>query len=263
MKAASSAARVCTALLGVGIVASGCDVPQEEVLDQRDPATATAAAPTDEEMQQALGWPKFVKDAWNGVKDWFGGTEVPHDVRVKLCQGTGGILTSVSVFPCQNGVQRIQPSGLPVQWNRCEGGNGYEYSGNQCVFKDPNGKYMWHDGPSTPTAADNWLPNFRAADFRYVYMFWAPGQRHDYCYHHNPTTYGRSKADCDWEFLEQMLGMCNLNYDKDTTVNNWFHRPTCVATAGVMYEAVKHLGNDAWNATKTEAYYLDRNGQRW
>lgn len=64
---------------------------------------------------------------------------------------------------------------------------------------------------------------------------------HDYCYHHEPVTYGYSQRKCDDEFRKAMHQICGLDFKG---VLDWFNKGKCKAAAEVMWKAVDVVGQD-------------------
>jgi hypothetical protein len=186
---------------------------------------------------------------------------VSENERRRICAETRGLgLAHVSVQACVDGVQwvhadflDIEPS-LNSQPQLCEGGKGMDY-GIACVYADGRGQYYWDDGPSIPAAADGLLHVVLGhLTERYATLFWPAGQMHDYCYHHEPVTYGNSRSDCDDEFLGNMRGICNT--PRWSWLWDWFDLAKCHLAAITMYGFVRsELADPAWEATKTLVNY--------
>jgi hypothetical protein len=189
---------------------------------------------------------------------------MPHAVnfqeRLDICKATGGLgVTSIDVGPCSGGSQQVSPHGFPSQTQSCAGNaaTGGHYDQSQCIYKDREGLYFWDDGPSVPPEADNLLPArfFDSQDGRYAILFWPAGQKHDYCYHHNPTSYGHLKQNCDAFFLDNMNLICDQNF---SSTLSWFNKKACQASARIMYQAVVSAGETAYRTTKTDVNYENR-----
>eukprot|EP00887_Chlorella_sp_A99_P001322 scaffold14.g1322.t1 len=109
----------------------------------------------------------------------------------------------------------------------------------------------------------------------YNSLFWPAGMFHDWCCHHNPITYGKSKADCDAGLYETAMSVCAGGVDR------WFNQAhnggpsrdpaTCHLVAFLYYLGVatrlptdwaKKLIYDepgaAWQAANTKARVLGR-----
>ena len=76
---------------------------------------------------------------------------------------------------------------------------------------------------------------------------------HDYCYHHNGAQYALDKNDCDQQFFVDITAVCLQ--DHLDAEHAWFSVNSCKRQAGVMYEAVRRGGDDAWDAMDAEVAY--------
>ncbi len=68
---------------------------------------------------------------------------------------------------------------------------------------------------------------------------------HDFCYHHESSSNGQQKEDCDDKLLDDMFRTCEMK--KDTN--------SCYITARLFYWAVKVGGNRSWSCSNTKADY--------
>ena len=186
------------------------------------------------------------------------GSTVTWNMREQICTNTGGqrLVAKVKVSACVGGIQRIEPDGMPEQPQTCEGNiAASEYVGSpQCIYRDPDGLYMWDDGPSIPPEADAILatPLLSGPHKPYALIFWPAGQQHDYCYHHGRITYGYTREGCDDEFHATMRTICQQNHPWWSA----FNRQACLSAAAVMYDAVRVAGASAFNKTNTRVNYL-------
>ncbi|MBT4762172.1 MAG: hypothetical protein HOO06_10780 [Bdellovibrionaceae bacterium] len=71
---------------------------------------------------------------------------------------------------------------------------------------------------------------------------------HDFCYHHEPSTNGKSKIDCDKEFL------ANLNFQCSKHKSPF----KCRLTARTFYQAVARFGESSWQCSDVVADYPDK-----
>lgn len=78
-------------------------------------------------------------------------------------------------------------------------------------------------------------------------IFFAACRVHDFCYHHEPASYGKQKSTCDKEFYQNMQEICqnrnDLNY--------------CYYYANLFYYAVDKRGQKSWDCSNSEADYID------
>jgi hypothetical protein len=70
---------------------------------------------------------------------------------------------------------------------------------------------------------------------------------HDHCYHHEPSSNGKSKRDCDTKFLAHLETQCK----------NHPNRADCTRMAKRFYQAVALFGNSAWSCSDTQTNYPD------
>lgn len=83
-------------------------------------------------------------------------------------------------------------------------------------------------------------------DGSYGDLFFKACTLHDFCYHHEPVTSGKSKEECDSKFLKDSLATCNTQGDG---------RKRCKAMAYSFYLAVKAGGSKSWNCSKIPAQH--------
>lgn len=69
---------------------------------------------------------------------------------------------------------------------------------------------------------------------------------HDFCYHHEPTSNGYSKEDCDSKFLLDMMDICKYEQADDHD---------CEGSAKWFYRAVDFFGGSSWDCSKQPASY--------
>lgn len=74
----------------------------------------------------------------------------------------------------------------------------------------------------------------------YEDVFFSACLQHDLCYHHEPVTSGKNKAQCDDEFYQQMKNLCLLEKDNSKR---------CRAAAKVFYKGVKGFGENSWQCS--------------
>lgn len=105
---------------------------------------------------------------------------------------------------------------------------------NPINFVDPKGLAC---GPGTLgdiVFPDNWFG---------WYSFESACSQHDNCY----GTCGRSKTQCDDEFLQNMLNTC-----ASLTAGSYW-RNHCEGIADIYYEAVRSRGQNSYNSAQKEA----------
>jgi hypothetical protein len=118
------------------------------------------------------------------------------------------------------------------------------YDFGQCVFQSTSGVPSWFDGPSIPDTISK-LKEYTdhvdramrilSADFtskisdtsmedlvtilaHYRKLFTWSGVNHDLCYHHESSSHGLTKRDCDTKFGEDNRHMCDLTGDAGRTL---------------------------------------------
>lgn len=130
------------------------------------------------------------------------------------------------------------------------GDGGMAPAGNGiCVNFDKQLNPLWDDGSSQP-----WFSYFLSLG-SYPRLFYNAGRRHDYCYHHNPVTYGRSKVTCDKGFLGDARSACE---NKFGTLNP--ERLVCKLAGYTAYAGLlttMALSGNAWGKTNVIGYYED------
>lgn len=77
-------------------------------------------------------------------------------------------------------------------------------------------------------------------------LFFKACTLHDFCYHHEPSTSGKSKQQCDNKFLKDTLATCEELSDG---------KKRCKAMAYSFYLAVRAAGSKSWNCSKLPAQY--------
>jgi hypothetical protein len=131
--------------------------------------------------------------------------------RLNFCQPTGGKFGTVIVDPCKGGYTKVHlydsaysEAGVDVQecFEDCNGeksdgsctastGNAADPNVYSCVTTAPGqDAWLWDDGPSAP-----WEPIIGTSF--YNTLFYGAWVWHDWCYHHNPITFGQTKENCD------------------------------------------------------------------
>ncbi|MCM2352671.1 MAG: phospholipase A2 [Pseudobdellovibrio sp.] len=106
-------------------------------------------------------------------------------------------------------------------------------SGETCKQTNSLGQVMYFNGCSAPEG-------------KYKTLFFKACIIHDLCYHHEPTTNNKSKADCDNQFFTNMKKIC-----KTTGVLNF----ECSLAAQTFYTAVVKGGEAAFNCSKENVQY--------
>lgn len=74
-------------------------------------------------------------------------------------------------------------------------------------------------------------------------LFNSACKRHDYCYRHGFLTYGKSKAKCDKDFMDDMSDACTSINPAAHVLTAGLSTSACLATAGEMFGAVSLLGD--------------------
>lgn len=106
-------------------------------------------------------------------------------------------------------------------------------NGNICKRNNYAGQTMYFNGCSAP-------------DGKYKTLFFKACIIHDLCYHHEPQTNGKSKIDCDNQFLANMKKICR-------TTNPFSFE--CGAAAQTFYAAVESAGEAAFMCSKENVDY--------
>lgn len=101
-----------------------------------------------------------------------------------------------------------------------------------CITQDNQGRELFFDGCTGPSGGH--------ADLLYPACI-----KHDFCYHHEPTTHGYNQRDCDRQFLDESLSLCQAANDPDN----------CRAWARAMYTALRGFGKIAFHCADYEASY--------
>ncbi len=105
--------------------------------------------------------------------------------------------------------------------------------GEACKQKNAAGQPMYFNGCSAPEG-------------RYKTLFFKACVIHDLCYHHEPATNNKSKADCDNQFLTNMKKICK-------TTNPFSLE--CGIVAQTFYAAVDNAGDAAFTCSKENVQY--------
>lgn len=141
----------------------------------------------------------------------------PAGFLKKKCHDVGGKM--VSQFTCpQSGTTRYN---------------------SECIISDVDGNMIFFDGCSGTIG-------------NYDVVFYKACVHHDLCYHHEPSTSGLDKRDCDSQFYWEMRAIC-----KKERANN----PACIDAARLFYNAVDLFGLSSWTCSKQVANY--RNSDVW
>lgn len=102
-----------------------------------------------------------------------------------------------------------------------------------CKQTNSQGQVMYFNGCSAPEG-------------KYTNLFFKACIIHDLCYHHEPQTNNKSKADCDNQFLVNMKKICKsvgpFNIE-------------CGAAAQTFYAAVAKGGEPAFSCSKEKVSY--------
>mmetsp|Transcript_19848 Transcript_19848/g.28231 ORF Transcript_19848/g.28231 Transcript_19848/m.28231 type:complete len:553 (+) Transcript_19848:676-2334(+) len=121
-----------------------------------------------------------------------------------------------------------------------------------CVTLAPKqDAWLWDDGPSAPWWDVTW---------KFDFLFYGAYVWHDWCYHHNPITYGQTKKDCD-EISYRIADEICKHFDKIRghlgLLTDWFFKKGCLAASTAYYTGVSTLppATSAWNAANTKVYY--------
>lgn len=110
-------------------------------------------------------------------------------------------------------------SGLVIRWDFC-------------VAQSPKGETLFTDGCTGPSGGHSEL-------------FYPACIKHDFCYHHEPVTSGKTRKDCDQEFLAETLKLCNQSENPQK----------CEVWAYSMYSALRGFGELAFNCAEYPADY--------
>ncbi|MES2802353.1 MAG: phospholipase A2 [Bdellovibrionota bacterium] len=105
--------------------------------------------------------------------------------------------------------------------------------GEACKQKNSSGQEMYFNGCSAPEG-------------KYKNLFFKACIVHDLCYHHEPTTNNKSKADCDNTFLADMKKICKAINPLSLE---------CGIVAQTYYAAVANAGDAAFSCSKENVNY--------
>lgn len=183
----------------------------------------------------------------------------PLAQRHAKCDAENGIwIRRVEVSACKEGrvtITLAHPNDDSVtQVQHCVSGRGSSLEW-QCMHEDSGGLVYFNDGPSTPHLLQTVSGHLdeKLDQLRWNGVFWRAAVNHDYCYHHNGSTYGFEKNDCDQQFFVDLTAIClqePLQREHD-----WFDEAICKRQAAAMYHAVQKGGNEAWEAMDTAVAY--------
>lgn len=126
----------------------------------------------------------------------------------------------------------VKTGGEVVQQWTCPA-TGSIKSGEACKQTNSQGQVMYFNGCSAPEG-------------KYKTLFFKACIIHDLCYHHEPATNNKSKADCDNQFFTNMKKIC-----KTTGVLNI----ECGLAAQTFYTAVVKGGDTAFSCSKENVQY--------
>jgi hypothetical protein len=132
------------------------------------------------------------------------------DLLTRHCQEIGGQMHDSYTCP---------KSGLTIRWDFC-------------VSKSSQGITLFTDGCTGPSGG-------------HTELFYPACIQHDYCYHHEPVTSGMNRRDCDQEFLQTTLKLCQQSENPNV----------CEMWAYSMYSALRGFGELAFNCAKYPADY--------
>lgn len=102
-----------------------------------------------------------------------------------------------------------------------------------CLSKDPQGTRLFSDGCTGPMG-------------EYKELFYPLCIQHDHCYHHEPSTNGLSRKDCDMAFLDSAVKACDGTKKPEN----------CQTTAKSLYVGLRAFGWVAFNCADYPADYL-------
>jgi hypothetical protein len=126
----------------------------------------------------------------------------------------------------------IQTGGEIVQEWTCPA-TGNIKTGESCKQISADGKSMYFNGCSAPEG-------------KYKTLFFKACIVHDLCYHHEPTTHNKQKADCDNDFLGNMKKICKTTMPFSLE---------CGIVAQSFYAAVDNAGEPAFTCSKENVNY--------
>jgi len=101
-----------------------------------------------------------------------------------------------------------------------------------CTYKNDLGEDQFFDGCTGPTGGHSSL-------------FYPHCIKHDLCYHHEPSTNGKSQKTCDVELRDGLISSCSAAKNPKT----------CEMWAKTMYRAVRSFGALAYNCADYRASY--------
>lgn len=110
---------------------------------------------------------------------------------------------------------------------------GYQKTGDTCKQTNSAGQSLYFNGCSAP-------------DSKYKNLFFKACIIHDFCYHHEPQTTGKSKKNCDDQFLENMKKICKTS--KPLSLD-------CGFAAQAFYLAVDQGGDKSFMCSKEKVPY--------
>ena len=94
----------------------------------------------------------------------------------------------------------------------------------------------------------DWVTWLHESQRRYRDYFYPSCEQHDYCYRHGAATYGKTRVDCDTEFLEDMREQCSSDDWTDFLLKIQANPVECNAVASEFYSAVQLKGADRFVA---------------
>lgn len=126
----------------------------------------------------------------------------------------------------------LQTGGEVVQEWTCPA-TGSLKTGEACKQRNADGGVMYFNGCSAPEG-------------KYKDLFFRACIIHDLCYHHEPQTNGKSKIDCDDDFLKNMKKICKKTNPLSLE---------CGIAAQTFYAAVASAGDTAFRCSKENVQY--------
>jgi hypothetical protein len=210
------------------------------------------ATPLSEAVSEAVtATKKAVDDLIDEANAW--ADEEPLALRRHKCEEEHGKLVEVlKVSACEAGEVTLVADGT-VLVQSCEGGTGGPRE-HQCAHFDAAGLMYFNDGPSTPSWVHSGSPVLgdSLSHSRWARLFWPAAVNHDYCYHHNGSTYGYTQADCDDQLYRDLSALCA---EQSWTAIHWFSKLGCQVNAAGMYAAVRKEGEESWEAMDARVAY--------
>ena len=166
----------------------------------------------------------------HAIGEWLNMKNILVSLMVTFC-------VTLSVFADQQLAQYcVQTGGEVVKEWTCPA-TGTLRIGATCKQKNALGQVMFFNGCSAPGG-------------KYKTFFFKACIIHDLCYHHEPQTNGKSKADCDKQFLTDMKSICNT-----TNSFNLELSLECGIAAQTFYLAVAKAGDSAFTCSKENVNY--------